>query len=192
MQQKCAAYGCWEKTALVLRDNKWGFATAGGTNRTVFQNPKRGFYMRTSIASIAGALSILLATPAFAQDEAADDDGITITGGASLVSDYRYRGISQTDKDPAIQGNFTINHDSGIYVGLWGSSVDDYVAAGADQEIDIIVGFKKEISSGVTLDVGGTYYFYPGAEKLIANYNSDFIEGYAALSGTIEIGRAHV
>lgn len=143
--------------------------------------------MRTSIAGIASLLSIALATPAFAQDEAAAEDtsGITVSGGATLVSDYRYRGISQTDKDPAIQGSLTITHDSGVYVGLWGSSVDDYVAAGADQEIDIIAGFKKEISSGVTLDVGATYYFYPGAEKLIANYNSDFIEGYAALSGTI-------
>ncbi len=142
--------------------------------------------MRTSIAGFASALSIFIATPVLAQDEAAaDDSGITITGGATLVSDYRFRGISQTDKDPAIQGNFTINHDSGVYVGLWGSSIDDYVAAGADQEIDIIAGFKKEVASGITLDVGATYYFYPGAEKLIANYNSDFIEGYAAVSGTI-------
>jgi uncharacterized protein (TIGR02001 family) len=143
--------------------------------------------MRTSIAGIASTLSLFIATPAFAQDAEApeEDSSITVSGGATLVSDYRYRGISQTDKDFAVQGSLTISHDSGLYVGLWGSSIDDYVAAGADQEIDIIAGFKKEVSSGLTLDVGATYYYYPGAEKIIPNYNSDFIEGYAALSGTI-------
>ncbi len=142
--------------------------------------------MRTSIVGLAGLLSVLSAAPALAQDEApAEESSITVTGGATVVSDYRFRGISQTDKNFAVQGNLTISHDSGLYVGLWGSSIDDYVAAGGDQEIDIIAGFKKEVASGTTIDVGATYYYYPGSSNVIPNYNSDFVEFYGAVSGTL-------
>ncbi len=137
--------------------------------------------MRTSFGSILSLSLVCIATPAFAQDD--EKSSITINGGATVVSDYRFRGISQSNKRPAVQGNVTVAHDSGVYVGLWGSSVDDYVAAGADQEIDIIAGFKKSVG-GATFDVGAVYYYYPGAQQIIPNYKSDFIEPYAAISYT--------
>ncbi len=135
--------------------------------------------MRTSFGPILGLALVLGATPAFAQDEEAK--AITVTGGATLVSDYRFRGISQTDKDFAVQGTFTVAHESGIYASVWGSSVDDYVAAGGDQEIDLIVGYKKTFGS-TTIDFGGLYYYFPGSSKIVPGYASDFLELYGSVS----------
>ena len=95
--------------------------------------------MRTFHSSFPGLRSFLslalalCATPAFAQD--AEPKAITVSGSATIVSDYRFRGISQTDKDFALQGGMTVSHESGVYLSVWGSSVDEYIAAGSDQEI---------------------------------------------------------
>jgi uncharacterized protein (TIGR02001 family) len=135
--------------------------------------------MRTRISSalplIAFAAGMAAASPAAAQEE--ESDPITISGGATLVSDYRFRGISQTDKRFAVQGTFTVAHESGFYGTVWGSSIDDYVYNGADQEIDLILGFKKTFG-GTTLDVGALYYYYPNSGGI----NSDFIEPYVMVS----------
>jgi uncharacterized protein (TIGR02001 family) len=135
--------------------------------------------MRTSFAALTGLL-LVTAAPALAQDE---PKAFTVTGGATLVTDYRFRGISQTDKDFAVQGTFTVAHESGIYATVWGSSVDDYVAAGSDQEIDLSAGFKKTFG-GTTVDIGGLYYYYPGAEKIVPGYASDFLELYGSVAQT--------
>lgn len=136
--------------------------------------------MRTSFGPLLGLALILSASPAFAQDE--ETPAITISGGASVVTDYRFRGITQTDKDFAVQGTFTVSHESGFYATVWGSSIDDYVAFGSDQEIDIVGGFKKTFGA-TTVDVGVLYYYYPGAEKFGA-VNTDFAEPYLAVSHT--------
>ena len=138
--------------------------------------------MRTSYGPILGLALAMIATPALAED--GETKAITVTGGATVVSDYRFRGISQTDKDFAVQGTFTVAHSSGVYATVWGSTVDDYVAAGGDQEIDLLVGFKKTIGS-TTVDVGGLYYYYPGAEKIIPGYNSDFLELYGSVAQAV-------
>lgn len=122
-------------------------------------------------------LAGMAAVPALAQEEPAPP--ITVSGGATVVSDYRFRGISQTDKRFAIQGTLTVSHESGFYISTWGSSIDDYVAAGGDQEIDLIAGFKKTID-GTTFDVGGLYYYYPGS----GGATTDFIEPYASVTHT--------
>ena len=91
--------------------------------------------MRTFLRPALVAALLLSATPVLAQE--AESKALTINGSATLTSDYRYRGISQTDKDFAVQGGLTVSHTSGAYVGIWGSSVDDYIAGGSDQEIDV-------------------------------------------------------
>ena len=48
----------------------------------------------------------------------------TFSGNAGIVTDYVYRGISQTDEGPAVQGGFDVGHSSGLYAGIWGSNVD--------------------------------------------------------------------
>jgi len=136
------------------------------------------------LALVAG----VYASPAAAQDAAATTEAaapaaaepasdFTISGGATLVSDYRFRGISQTDRRFALQGSMTVSHSSGFYASVWGSSIDDYVAAGADQEIDLIAGYKTTIG-GTTIDGGVLYYYYPGS----SGANTDFAEPYISVS----------
>ena len=137
--------------------------------------------MRTSFGPLLGLALTIVSTPALAQEEEAP--AVTVTGGATVVSDYRFRGISQTDKNFAVQGTFTVAHKSGFYAAVWGSTVDEYVAAGGDQEIDLIAGFKKTFG-GTTVDVGVLYYYYPGAEQIIPGYSSDFFEPYIGVSHT--------
>lgn len=134
--------------------------------------------MRTSIQALSGLFLVACAAPALA-DDTAPPPAFTINGSATLVTDYRFRGISQTDKRFAVQGGFSVSHKSGFYASVWGSSIDDYVANGSDQEIDLIGGFKKTFS-GTTVDVGVLYYYYPGSHGA----NTDFIEPYASVSHT--------
>jgi uncharacterized protein (TIGR02001 family) len=135
--------------------------------------------MRTSILGLSALALSVIATPAFAQDD--DGLGLTITGGATVVSDYRFRGVSQSDEDFAIQGSFTVTHASGFYAGVWGSS--NTVGAGQGTEIDVIGGFSHELVPGLTGDVGVTYYVYPNKLQTLAA--NELVEPYAALSGTV-------
>lgn len=146
----------------------------------MIDSTKGKYFMRNIILGMSAFALAAVATPALAEDAPA---AITVSGSATLVSDYRFRGISQTDKDFAVQGGFTVSHESGLYASVWGSSIDDYVAFGSDQEIDLIAGFKKTVGAA-TVDVGVLYYFYPGSGDLLPGYNSDFFEPYASVAGT--------
>ena len=117
------------------------------------------------------SLAALVASPVAAADLGS---GFAVNGGATLVSDYRFRGISQTNKRFAVQGTFTLSHSSGFYATWWGSSIDDYVAAGSDAENDLIIGYKKTFKS-TTIDGGILYYFYPGG---CCGIPTDFAEPY--------------
>ena len=140
--------------------------------------------MRTILLGLAATALTAMASPVLAQDAtAAPASDFTITGGATITSDYRFRGISQTNKRFAVQGTLGVSHSSGFYVGTWGSSIDDYVAAGGDAEIDLYGGYKKTFD-GTTVDVGVLYYYYPGSSEIISGYDSDFFEPYASLSHT--------
>lgn len=128
--------------------------------------------MRKHILTLAAACTALgsFAAPAFAQDGAAEEAKEEASGPIDVevtlaaVSDYRFRGVSLSDKDPAFQPGITVSHESGIYVGAWGSNIAEN--AGADYEVDLFAG----ISGGedLTWDIGATYYVYPGLSS--ANY----------------------
>lgn len=119
-----------------------------------------------------------IAAPAAAQDSD-PPKAITVTGSVGIVSDYRFRGVSQSDEQLAVQGGFTIAHESGLYIGTWGSNLSGWgTFGGANMELDLIAGYKVPVGGG-TLDVGATWYMYPGGFD-----NTDFIEPYAKLSGT--------
>ncbi|WP_380872258.1 exported protein [Sphingomonas sp. DBB INV C78] len=142
--------------------------------------------MRTSIIGLSATLfAACMATPALAQEEPAKP--ITVSGNATVVSDYRFRGISQTDKRFALQGGITVTHESGLYASVWGSSIDDYVAAGGDQELDLIAGYSTTVGAA-TIDVGVLYYYYPGS----GGANTDFFEPYASVKGTFGPATAKV
>lgn len=135
--------------------------------------------MRKSIIGLSAFALAAIATPALADEAPASD--ITITGGATVVSDYRFRGISQSVEDFAIQGSVTVTHSSGLYAGFWGSS--NSVGAGQGTEIDVIAGFSHEIVPGLTGDIGVTYYLYPNKTRLLAA--NELVEPYVSVSGTV-------
>ena len=133
--------------------------------------------------AIALAASGLFATAAFAQSAPAAapeaPEASPITANVTLVNDYRYRGISQSNFKPAIQGGFDYAHESGFYIGNWNSTIswigDAYGQNGgasgygytlgnvsAPIEMDFYAGIKKElIGEGFASDLGVLQYYYP-------------------------------
>jgi uncharacterized protein (TIGR02001 family) len=134
------------------------------------------------------------ATPAFAQDAAtppanpvaaAPASDFTITGNAGIWSQYRFRGISQSDNKPVVQGGLTVSHSSGFYLSTWGSSAsaDNAVNLGGT-EIDVYGGYSHSFAgSGVTLD-GGLYgYIYPGSAHAVG-ISESYYEVYGDVAKT--------
>jgi len=116
-------------------------------------------------ALISAAVAAACSTPFAVLAQAAPakvEPEYTITGNAGLFSDYRFRGYSQTDYNPAFQGGFDFAHKSGFYVGNWNSNVEQGLYNGASLEMDFYGGYK--MSAGpVALDFGALYYYYPGS-----------------------------
>jgi uncharacterized protein (TIGR02001 family) len=127
--------------------------------------------------ALAAAVSAV-ATPALAQEEA--QPPVTVSGSVALVSDYRFRGVSQTDEEMAIQGGLTVSHASGLYAGTWASNLAGWgTFGGSSMEIDLYAGYARTIGAA-KIDVGLTWYMYPGgADK------TDFAEAYAKVSTTL-------
>jgi len=138
---------------------------------------------RLALTLVAAAAAVT-ALPAQAADSLSFNAGVT--------TDYRYRGISQTRLKPALQGGADFAADSGFYVGAWGSTIKWVKDGGGDAntEIDLYGGYKTEIASGLTLDVGVLQYVYP-SNKL--NPSANTLEGYGALSygpATLKVSRS--
>ena len=145
--------------------------------------------MRTSISAIPAAILLGLglgATPALADDTAPPSD-FTFSGYVQGVSDYRFRGLSLSGGDFAVQGTINLNHSSGFYVGAWSSSLEDTPVYGS-AEVDLYGGWTKSIGSGITADIGLLYYVYPNGRVGKANY----FEPYASLSAAIGPATAKV
>jgi uncharacterized protein (TIGR02001 family) len=129
-------------------------------------------------ALIAGALAPTVAY--------ADDYSLAFNVGA--VSDYRYRGISQTQLKPAVQAGIDLALPMGFYLGTWASSIKwiDEFGGDANVELDLYGGWKGEVGAGLTLDVGALRYQYPNAvttEWTAGGFvNPNTTELYAALS----------
>jgi len=100
------------------------------------------------------------------------------SGMAAITSDYVFRGLSQTDEDPALQVNFDYTHPVGFFMGVWGSNVDETISKG-NVELDLYAGFKNEIVENFTYDLSIIYYWYPGDSR---DPESDFVEGHIGLS----------
>jgi uncharacterized protein (TIGR02001 family) len=131
-------------------------------------------------------LALSAAMPAFAADEPSP-----LTFNVGAVSDYRYRGISQTRLKPAVQGGLDYAAPGGFYIGAWASTIKwiKDVNGDSDVEIDVYGGWKGEVASGLTLDVGGLQYYYP-SNKL--NPSANTFELYGALSfGPVTVKYSH-
>src|SRR5262245_13388645 len=121
---------------------------------------------------------------AFAQaDTAKSTPKFTVTGNAALVSDYRFRGIAQTFKVPAIQGGFDYSHNVGFYFGNWNSNVNTGAGyPGGSIEMDLYGGWKRTWDDW-GLDLGTIYYLYPATEARVGNFpanprNGEIHNGY--------------
>jgi len=132
---------------------------------------------RGLVAVSLAAAGLSLSTPAMAQsdDEVASD--FTVSANVALTTDYRFRGVSLSGGDPALQGGFDVAHDSGFYIGTWASSIDGGAAYG-DLELDIYAGWSGNLSDAVSVDIGVLYYIYP-TEDL--GLDTDYIEPYASV-----------
>ncbi|MFT5330828.1 MAG: hypothetical protein ACI9TB_000553 [Parasphingorhabdus sp.] len=175
----------------IWRNKKTAMTKSGGAIRI----NEKGISMRTSSKTILGSkakstfigLSAILlastAAPAFAQDEEAEStSSITISGNAAVTSDYRFRGVSLSGGDIAIQGGIDISHESGFYIGTWGSSLEGKINPYGGVELDVYGGWSGEVTSGVTVDVGLLYYLYPNGVKGV---DLDYFEPYASVAATI-------
>ncbi|MFN3586584.1 MAG: TorF family putative porin [Moraxellaceae bacterium] len=110
----------------------------------------------------------------------AEDGPFTVSGDVTMVSDYLYRGFTQTSSSPALQGTISISHESGLYLTVWGSSIE--FASGL--ELDPSIGYAGK-AGDVEYDVGVLYYGYPGSTAdEVANGSGkyDFVEFYGSVS----------
>lgn len=135
--------------------------------------------MNRVLWGIGGVTAIVLTLAATAE---AGAQAVEVSGNISLGSDYTFRGISQTLEEPVVQGGLDLAGPSGVYVGMWGSSVnfgEEDLAAGprAQMELDFYGGIAPSIS-GFDLDLGAVYYAYPGAAS---SFNYNFYELYAGI-----------
>jgi uncharacterized protein (TIGR02001 family) len=147
-------------------------------------------------SALALAASSLLATAAYAQTAPAAEapEASPITANVTVTNDYRYRGISQSNYKPAIQGGFDYAHESGLYIGNWNSSISwisDAASAGGNKnvsapiEMDFYAGIKKElIGEGFASDLGVLQYYYPTSGLPSGSTNPNTTEIYAAQNFT--------
>lgn len=137
--------------------------------------------MTKSVCLIALAALNVAAQPLLAQDATGAETEIVesdfdLSSTVSIVSDYRFRGISLSNRKPAVQASVDAEHKSGVYAGIWGSTISRY--GGAKVEVDLYAGWRRTVGP-VDLDVGGTIYLYPGGSGV--NYG----EVYGFLGKTI-------
>lgn len=142
--------------------------------------------MKKSI--IALALVGAFAVPAFAE-EAAPAGPHTFTANLALTSNYIFRGISQTQGKPAVQGGFDYSHSSGLYVGTWASNVGWVSATDGTYEpfkrnnsleVDVYGGYKGTFADDFSYDLGVLTYIYPG-DKTPGAIDTNSTEVYAAI-----------
>lgn len=120
--------------------------------------------MRQQILTLAAAGLMMVSGVAAAE----------ISANVAFTNDYRFRGISQTDEDFAVQGGFDYAHDSGVYAGTWASVVDDF--NGANAELDLYAGYGASLSDSLSFDFNVLYFYYPGATTADNTPEINFVE----------------
>ncbi len=122
--------------------------------------------------------ALTLCGAVFAQAQAPEPD-YTLSYNVGVVSDYRYRGISQSRLRPALQGGADFAHKSGFYVGTWASTIrwlEDMPGGRGPVEWDLYGGYKGAIAKDVSYDVGYLRYQYP-RENFTPSVNTDELYG---------------
>ena len=152
--------------------------------------------MRKSL--ITTAVLGALAAPAFVfAADAAPAPDLTVAYNVGLYSQYIFRGLTQTERRPALQGGVDLTHSSGLYLGVWGSNIswlrDNYGSVpvydkGGNLELDIYGGYRYSFGdTGLGIDLGALQYWYPGsrgqaADGLGKQPEANTTEVYAAVN----------
>ena len=147
--------------------------------------------MRKSLITTAVLGALLAPSFVFAADAAPASD-FTASYNVGLFSQYIFRGLTQTNNKPALQGGFDVSHKSGLYIGGWASNVSwlrdnagtstaPLYNSGGSLEIDLYGGFKTEVQ-GVGIDLGALQYYYPGSLNSAVYDKANTTELYGALS----------
>ena len=132
------------------------------------------------------AAAPLLSQPLWAQDGPV----ASLSGNVAIISDYTFRGISQTQDELAIQGGMDLSAPHGLYAGVWGSNLnfgEDIGVGRAQAEMDVYGGIAPSLA-GTDLDLGFVYYGYPGSEQ---SFNYGFLEfgvGASRALGPLSLG----
>lgn len=147
-------------------------------------------------ATLSGALLTQSALAAEDVQAPAVVDPGPLTANVTLVNDYRYRGISQSNFQPAIQGGFDYAHESGFYIGNWNSSISWISDAAstlpgnrsvsAPIEMDFYAGYKHEWKKGFAADIGVLQYYYPTSGNTGFYQNPNTTELYVAQNFTFD------
>jgi uncharacterized protein (TIGR02001 family) len=135
--------------------------------------------MKSTQITLAALLAIA-ALPSLAQTApaaTAPESDWTLSGNLGVFSDYRFRGFTQTDYNPAIQGGVDFAMKNGLYLGNWNSNVSSGIYNGAPIEMDFYGGWKTTYE-GFGFDVGGIYYYYPGTGEYNPNFKASNFEVY--------------
>jgi uncharacterized protein (TIGR02001 family) len=120
--------------------------------------------MRKSLLSLAVTAAVAVPGLAAAQAPAPGP----ITSNVGIVSDYRFRGLTQTMQHAALQGGFDYAHASGFYLGNWNSNVSSTIYPNSNLEMDFYGGYKPTFGD-ITADIGFIWYFYPGSKASLTN-----------------------
>ncbi len=138
------------------------------------------------LALATAALAAGAASPALAID--IPGTALSLSGEASVMTDYRFRGISLSNGHPSAFAALTLSHENGVYAGAYGQSVDIYdddpdagFRDGSDLETGYYGGWSGDLVPGLTIDASLTYYAYPGVTGA-----TDFAE--ALVSAEVGIG----
>ncbi|MFT6310001.1 MAG: hypothetical protein ACJAQS_000362 [Porticoccus sp.] len=120
---------------------------------------------------------LLAATTAAMMTGAGVASAVEISGNVALTTDYKFRGISQSSEEAAIQGGFDLGFDNGFYIGTWGSTVDFDLAESGSMELDYYAGWGGDLTESISVDVGYMVYTYPGTD-----IDEGYEEVYASVS----------
>jgi uncharacterized protein (TIGR02001 family) len=125
---------------------------------------------------LLSTFSTLLLSSALVATAPSHAETMNSSGSVLLISDYLYRGISQTNEGLALQGSLTLGTDTGWYVSAWGSNIK---FGQGSMELDLSAGRSFTLAPDWQLDVGLMQYRYPQGDNDIDQFN--FIEGYGRL-----------
>lgn len=127
---------------------------------------------RTGPAGLIAGLVVLTVSSVLQAQEATGPG--TFGGSVTLASDYMFRGISNSNEEPQIQGDFNWSHNSGVYAGVWATNTN-FGGPGNSMELDPYIGFANSVGdTGFSYDLGYWLYTYPGSES-----DFDYAEFYA-------------